>query len=81
MKPRSEQELRTALETIPAFVWTAEPDGALEFLTENWYQRMRHTPDEVLGGGRSTCPVNAAGRTCGWRVIATQPHLPFNKHR
>ena len=49
MKPSSEQELRTILETIPAFVWTAGPDGALEFLTESWFQRMRHTPDDVLG--------------------------------
>ena len=49
MKPRSEQELRTILETIPAFVWTAGPDGAFEFLTESWLQRMRHTPDDVLG--------------------------------
>jgi formate hydrogenlyase transcriptional activator len=49
MKPSSEQQLRTILETIPAFVWTAGPDGALEFLTESWFQRMRHTPDEVLG--------------------------------
>ena len=49
MKPRSEQELRTILETIPAFVWTAGPDGALDFLTESWFQRMGHTPHEVLG--------------------------------
>jgi len=49
MKPRSEHELRTILETIPAFVWTAGPDGALEFLTERWFQLMRHTPDDVLG--------------------------------
>jgi formate hydrogenlyase transcriptional activator len=45
----TEQELRTILETIPAFVWTAGLDGAIEFLTESWLQRMRHTPDEVLG--------------------------------
>ena len=45
----TEQELRTILETIPAFVWTAGPDGALEFLTERWLQRMRHTREEVLG--------------------------------
>jgi PAS domain S-box-containing protein len=49
MKPKSEHELRTILETIPAFVWTAGPDGAFEFVTESWLQRMRHTPDEVLG--------------------------------
>jgi formate hydrogenlyase transcriptional activator len=45
----AEQELRTILETIPAFVWTAGPDGALEFLTESWLQRMRHTREEVVG--------------------------------
>jgi len=49
MEPRSEQELRTILETIPAFVWTAGPDGAFEFVTESWLERMRHTPDDVLG--------------------------------
>ena len=49
MKPRSEQELRTILETIPAFVWTAGPDGAFEFVTESWLQRMHHIPDDVLG--------------------------------
>ncbi len=45
----TERELRTILETIPAFVWTAGPDGALEFLTERWFQRMRHTREEVVG--------------------------------
>ena len=45
----TEQELRTILETIPAFVWTAGPDGALEFLTERWFQRTRHTREEVVG--------------------------------
>ena len=45
----AEQELRTILETIPAFVWTAGPDGALEFLTERWLQRMRQTREEVVG--------------------------------
>ncbi len=45
----AEQELRTILETIPAFVWTAGPDGALEFLTESWFRRMHHARDEVLG--------------------------------
>ena len=49
MKPRSEQELRTILETIPAFVWTAEPDGAFEFVTESWLNRMGHAPEDILG--------------------------------
>ena len=44
----TERELRTILETIPAFVWTAGPDGALDFPTERWFQRMRHTREEVV---------------------------------
>jgi formate hydrogenlyase transcriptional activator len=45
----AERELRTILETIPGFVWTAPPDGALEFITESWFERMGHTRDQVLG--------------------------------
>jgi formate hydrogenlyase transcriptional activator len=45
----AERELRTILETIPGFVWTAPPDGSLEFITESWFERMGHTPDQVLG--------------------------------
>ena len=46
---RTERELRTIIETIPAFVWTARPDGSLEFITESWFKRMGHTREEVLG--------------------------------
>jgi formate hydrogenlyase transcriptional activator len=49
IRPASEQELWTILETIPAVVWTAGPEGALEFVTESWFQRMRHTADQILG--------------------------------
>jgi formate hydrogenlyase transcriptional activator len=45
----TERELRTILETIPGFVWTARPDGALEFITESWFERMGQTRDQVLG--------------------------------
>jgi formate hydrogenlyase transcriptional activator len=45
----AERELRTILETIPGFVWAAPPDGSLEFITESWFERMGHTPDQVLG--------------------------------
>ena len=45
----TERELRTILETIPAFVWTARPDGALDFITESWFERMGHTRGQILG--------------------------------
>ena len=43
---RAEQELRTIIETIPAYVWTATPDGAVDFSTESWFDRTG------LGGGK-----------------------------
>ena len=43
-----EQELRTILETIPAFVWTARPDGALDFITGRWYAQTGLRKDETL---------------------------------
>jgi formate hydrogenlyase transcriptional activator len=46
---KAEGELRTILETIPGFVWTARPDGPIEFITESWFDRMGHTRDQVLG--------------------------------
>ena len=43
----AEKELRTIIETIPAYVWTATPDGAVDFSTESWFERTG------LGGGKA----------------------------
>jgi formate hydrogenlyase transcriptional activator len=49
-EPKSaEGKLRTVLETIPAYVWTASADGSLEFITESWFEKMGHDRQEVLG--------------------------------
>jgi formate hydrogenlyase transcriptional activator len=48
---RAERDLRTILETIPAFVWTAGPDGAVDFITESWFTRLGLVKKEVLGRG------------------------------
>lgn len=42
----AEKELRTIIETIPAYVWTATPDGSVDFSTESWFDRTG------LGGGK-----------------------------
>ncbi len=36
----AERELRTILDTIPAFVWTARPDGALDFVAGSWLEHV-----------------------------------------
>jgi formate hydrogenlyase transcriptional activator len=43
----TEKELRTIIETIPGYVWTATPDGAVDFTTESWFDRMG------FGGGKA----------------------------
>jgi PAS domain S-box-containing protein len=36
----AEKDVRTILETIPAVVWTARPDGGLDFISRSWSDRM-----------------------------------------
>jgi PAS domain S-box-containing protein len=33
---RAEQELQIIIDTIPAFVWSALPDGSLDFINQRW---------------------------------------------
>jgi formate hydrogenlyase transcriptional activator len=44
----TERELRTILETIPAFVWTARPDGALDFITGRFFAQTGLRKNETL---------------------------------
>ncbi len=72
----AERDLRTILETIPGFVWTAQPDGAIEFITGSWFERMGHARDEVLGGGwsNSVHPEDRAGVVQEWRKAVAAGH-------
>ncbi|MGZ5432934.1 MAG: PAS domain-containing protein, partial [Thermoanaerobaculia bacterium] len=36
----AERDVRTILETIPAIVWTAQPDGGVDFISQGWTERM-----------------------------------------
>jgi len=35
---QAERELRLAIKTIPALVWTASPDGSLDFINQRWQE-------------------------------------------
>src|SRR5437867_2547382 len=45
----NEQELRTTIETIPAYVWTNLPDGTIDFISQTWLDYIGLTRDEYLG--------------------------------
>jgi PAS domain-containing protein len=44
----AEKELRTIIET---YVWTATPDGAIDFSTESWFDRTGLGGDKAMGLG------------------------------
>ncbi len=48
---RSEEELRGVIETVPAMVWTALPDGAVDFINRRWQEFTGLSLDEMSGEG------------------------------
>ncbi|WP_051978985.1 PAS domain-containing protein [Edaphobacter aggregans] len=48
---RSEQELRTILEIMPAYVGTSLPDGTVDFLSESWLNYSGLSREQGLGWG------------------------------
>jgi PAS domain S-box-containing protein len=46
---RSEQELRDVVETIPAMVWSASPDGSVDFVNRRWKEFTGLSAGESLG--------------------------------
>jgi PAS domain S-box-containing protein len=47
----SERNLRTIIETIPAFVRTANPDGLIDFVSQSWLDYMGISREEWVGWG------------------------------
>jgi len=52
------QELSDTLDSIPAMVWTAHPDGAGDYYNKCWNEFIGRGGSEALGSGR--------GRTIDW---------------
>ncbi len=47
----SEQEYRFLAESIPQIVWTARPDGWLDYYNRRWYDYTGMTPEQTAGWG------------------------------
>ncbi|WP_020471803.1 PAS domain S-box protein [Zavarzinella formosa] len=45
----SEDRFRTLAEAMPQIVWTARPDGYLEYFNARWYEFTGLTPEESIG--------------------------------
>ncbi|MBP2233672.1 PAS domain S-box-containing protein [Sinorhizobium kostiense] len=48
---RSEEELREVIETVPAMVWTALPDGAVDFINRRWQEFTGLSREEMSNEG------------------------------
>ena len=48
---KSERELRTLIEIMPAYVGTSLPDGTVDFLSQSWLDYSGQTKEEVMGWG------------------------------
>jgi PAS domain S-box-containing protein len=48
---RSESELRTLIEAIPAYVGTNLPDGSLDFINQSWLNYAGVSREQVMGWG------------------------------
>jgi PAS domain S-box-containing protein len=46
---RSERELRGVINTVPAHVWSASPDGTIDFVNERLLEFVGLSSDDVLG--------------------------------
>ena len=48
---RSEGELRTLIDVMPAYVGTSLPDGTVDFLSQSWLDYFGQTREEAMGWG------------------------------
>lgn len=66
----NEAELRTIIETIPAFVGTALPDGSVDFVSQSWLDYTGLTREQWLDWGWMTVTLCAPGRILAISVQA-----------
>jgi PAS domain S-box-containing protein len=65
----SERELRVTIETLPAFVLRAEPNGSFDFISQSMLDYSGVSRDDWLGWGwmKATHPDDLEGALSEWR--------------
>jgi PAS domain-containing protein len=66
----SQNELRTLVDALPGLVWTALPDGRIEFLNQRWREYTGLSVEEAMvgdGGPRSTPETYLSSSNAGER--------------
>ncbi len=74
----SEQELRLVVETIPALVWRAGPEGNVEYVNKRVLEYFGAPPDEIIGWGwmEKVHPDDVAFKVSAWlkNLESGNPH-------
>lgn len=62
---------RVAIDTIPGLVWTAQPDGYIDFLNQRWLEYTGLTLEEAKGWGWQSAvyPDDLPGLMDYWRSV------------
>jgi len=77
-RERRELPLRSVMDTIPGLVWSALPDGDVEFCNQQWLAYTGMSFDEIKGWGWAAAihPKDATDLREGWRTALAQS-IPF----
>src|ERR1700693_5621574 len=74
----SEQELRLVVETIPALVWRAGPEGNVEYVNKRVLEYFGAPPGEIIGWGwrKKVHPDDVAFKVSAWlkNLESGNPH-------
>jgi PAS domain S-box-containing protein len=64
-------QFRLAIDTIPGLVWTALPDGYIDFLNRRWLEYTGMTLQDASGWGwqAAVCPEDLPGLMEYWRSL------------
>jgi len=67
---QSEDRLRLVIDTIPAHVWSARPDGSVDFVNRRWLETTGLTMEDALGWdwGSVVHPDDLARYVDEWRA-------------
>ena len=67
---RESRQLRDVINTIPAYTWSAGPDGSLDFINERWLEFSGFSAEKALGWGWETAlhPDDRDSFLATWRA-------------
>jgi formate hydrogenlyase transcriptional activator len=71
---QSEAQFQLALDTIPGLVWTALPDGDIDYLNQRWREYTGLSLTEAGGWGWQVAihPEDVAGLVAYWRSVLAE---------